>query len=87
MCTGCAIRELILRHSHLKIQNEPHITLESIQECMWITQPLCGLCWCFVVAQMHLEDGLMCVSFTQNHVNTELSAQIDEFRAKYPNVG
>jgi hypothetical protein len=34
-----------------------------------------------------LEDGLMCVSFTQNHVNTELSAQIDEFRAKYPNVG
>ncbi len=38
-------------------------------------------------AQMHLEDGLMCVSFTQNHVNTELSAQIDEFRAECPNVG
>ena len=37
--------------------------------------------------QMHLQDDLRCVSFTQNHVFTELSAQIDEFRAKYPNVG
>jgi hypothetical protein len=39
MSTACAIGEIILRHSHLKILNEPDIIFESIQEYMWITQP------------------------------------------------
>jgi hypothetical protein len=42
MSTVCAIGELILRHSHLKIWNEPGIILESIQEYRWITQPCKG---------------------------------------------
>jgi hypothetical protein len=37
-----AIGELILRHSHLKISNEPDIIFKSIQEYMWITQPYMG---------------------------------------------
>ena len=43
-----------------------------------------GTSWCL---ETHLEDGLRCVSFIQNHVFTELIAQIDEFRANYPNMG
>jgi hypothetical protein len=86
VCTSCAMKKLILRHSLLKIHAEPLRFLERIQgDICGLIQPLYGLFRYFIV----LIDASTIWSHvyllsTRNHVFAKFMTQVIRLKVNYP---
>ena len=86
MCTSCATGKLILRPSHVKIQNEPLKFLERIQGdiCGPIQHTSGAFRYFMVLIDASTRWSHVCLLSTHNHTFAKIIAQVIRLRAQNP---
>jgi hypothetical protein len=86
VCTSCAMGNLILRPSPLKIHAEPLRFLERIQgDICGLIQPLCGhFRYFMILIDTSTRWSHVCLLSTRNHAFAKFMTQVIRLKVNYP---